>query len=184
MSTADTWIKRVPADVAVACLSQGPRGEPPPPLLAAALKPFEKWAHRCPGPTPPSVDVYVGALSARSIQLRVLGRCGLLHPAFTLGVGGDIEKGPFLRGPPASVGLAPLRDTWPHLSPGLHSFTNMKRGWMVQGEEAREGRGSVGRGHSEDPISGRALCSGLCGLVSLILSLLTCKGSRWDQISG
>lgn len=94
------------------------------PLLAAALKPFEKWAHRLPGLTPPTIEVYVGVLSACSVQLRVLGMCGLLHPAFTLGVGGDVEKGPFLRGPPASMGLTPLRGMWPHPFPGLHSFTN------------------------------------------------------------
>lgn len=55
---------------------------------------------------------------------------------------------------------------------------------MVQGEEALEGRGRVGRGCSEDRTSGRALCSGLCGPVSLILSLLICKGNRLDQMGG
>lgn len=47
---------------------------------------------------------------------------------------------------------------------------------MVRGEEAQEGQGRVERGRSEARTSGRALCSGLCGLVSLILSLFIWQG--------
>lgn len=39
------------------------------------------------------------------------------------------------------------------------------------------------RGCSEDMTSGKGLCSGLCAVASLMLSLLICKGSGLDQIS-
>lgn len=78
------------------------------------------------------------------------------------------------------MGLAALRGTWPHPFPGQHSFANTQQGWAVQGEGAQEGQGGLAGGcWGARPLAG--LCALVSGQASLV-RLLTCKGSRLDQI--